>query len=346
VSNRTARNRFDDGTNTATFPEGWDRQKAIDALERIGLLPVVYEGDDVSNVPPLDNSWLLTLIHFVDTAKIIDTAKKGRADESDARAPMTRQQRNDAIESGYSQRRDADYKAIADAARKAGDQATAGWWDNQRVNCDYALLPPGMSSGRLREIAGLNLADSPSAGGDGNAYLRGVLVQTLLRIIRCVELPALRLDAVDEDASVFEKNFARGLIRAAGGRVGELRIDAAEIAADNKLKDAWDGQWRQPPKSIAMLGQAQEASKVQRSVERRDEAAPAAAPGWGDEWKRSPRSSAYLADVIKEPARCGGLAIADVVEPRLDTSDADEPILELQQRAALVDEAPSSIEER
>jgi hypothetical protein len=230
---------------------------------------------------------------------------------------MTRQQRNDAIDSSYSARRQAQNKAIADAARKAGDKAMAAFWDGQVINPDYSQFPPGMTRLRLLEIAGTLSADAPVRSDEGNAYLRGVLVQHLIRIIRCAESPELRLDAIDEDATTSEKIFARGLIRAAGGRDGELRIDAAE----SKLKDDWDNQASRPPsatresatRAVTALrsgASVPDESKATRTVDRQD-ASPTSS--WDGQWKQPPRSDVFAAGWKQEPARGGGLAVGDVV---------------------------------
>ncbi len=248
-----------------------------------------------------------------------DTDINVRDDEGD---PMDRQARYDEIDRASSLRRDRQYQMLEDHARSAGDTAHAAFWAQQRVSCDYAALPPGMTRARLLEIAGLTGAagapDTPAP------YLRGVLVAHLLNIIARAESPELRLDAVDVEANEIERRFA--------GTQGRERADAAERARSEQLADGWNNQaMRHVAKSTELLADRApttlEAARAKSAAAVRHDEQPADVR-WGDEWRREPRSAAFVRDELREPQRRGGMAIADV----MDADDADQPLLELQGR--------------
>lgn len=112
-----------------------------------------------------------------------------------------------------------------------------------------------------------------------------------------------------------------------------LRSDAG----DGEIRDHWDNMWKRPATFTGARGNA-----AQPAMSARVDAADSEPAGWGNEWKRPSTSVEFLDRAkgfarLREPA--SGTAIGDVIEPtenepRLDTSDADEPLLELQQRLA------------
>lgn len=245
------------------------------------------------------------------------------------------------------------FRLLALAAEAIGDQELAAYWrrrietstaDRASTTSDYSL-PPGMPRARALQIAG------PGTHTDVELFVAVAMhLERMVRNAYAPITPGLRTDALDEGATVLERNLARGMVRAAGGREDELRVDAAQAEARRKLDDEWNNAWKRPPRSVSILGTHKGAASPTRAA--RVDGVEASPIQWGEEWRRPPRSDVYIADAMNEPARRGGLATVELptaarededaelaeLAARFDDRDTDQPVV---QRATASDLARS-----